>query len=252
MAHESFEDEATAAVMNDLFVNIKVDREERPDVDAIYMGALHELGEHGGWPLTMFLTSDAEPFWGGTYFPKDARYGRPTFVSVLNEVARIYREEQGQGQAERRCAEGCGSSRRGGAAPRSPRPKPRWPISPAVSFRRSIRSMAALEARRNFRKRSSSISCGAQACVTASPIRSRPWTSRSTHIAQGGIYDHLGGGFSRYSTDERWLVPHFEKMLYDNAQLVELMTEAWRERKSPLYAQRIEETIDWLLREMVD
>ena len=93
MAHESFEDEATAAVMNDLFVNIKVDREERPDVDAIYMGALHELGEQGGWPLTMFLTSDAEPFWGGTYFPKDARYGRPPFVRVLNEVARVYRDE---------------------------------------------------------------------------------------------------------------------------------------------------------------
>jgi uncharacterized protein YyaL (SSP411 family) len=93
MAHESFEDEATARVMNDLFVNIKVDREERPDVDAIYMGALHELGEQGGWPLTMFLTSDAEPFWGGTYFPKEQRYGRPAFVSVLNEVARVYREE---------------------------------------------------------------------------------------------------------------------------------------------------------------
>src|SRR4030065_208355 len=94
MAHESFEDEATAQLMNDLFVNIKVDREERPDVDAIYMGALHELGEQGGWPLTMFLTSDAEPFWGGTYFPKDERYGRPAFVRVLNDVARIYRDEK--------------------------------------------------------------------------------------------------------------------------------------------------------------
>src|SRR5689334_9349778 len=93
MAHESFEDKATAAVMNDLFVNIKVDREERPDVDAIYMGALHALGEQGGWPLTMFLTSEAEPFWGGTYFPKDERFGRPAFIRVLNEIARIYREE---------------------------------------------------------------------------------------------------------------------------------------------------------------
>ena len=93
MAHESFEDEATAKVMNDLFVNIKVDREERPDIDAIYMGALHALGEQGGWPLTMFLTSDAEPFWGGTYFPKDERFGRPAFVRVLSEIARIYRDE---------------------------------------------------------------------------------------------------------------------------------------------------------------
>src|SRR5918995_1041516 len=94
MAHESFEDEATARVMNDLFVNIKVDREERPDIDQIYMGALHELGEQGGWPLTMFLTSDAEPFWGGTYFPKEDRFGRPSFVRVLNEVERIYRDER--------------------------------------------------------------------------------------------------------------------------------------------------------------
>ena len=96
MAHESFEDDETAAVMNDLFVNIKVDREERPDVDAIYMAALHELGEQGGWPLTMFLTSDAEPFWGGTYFPKESRYGRPAFTHVLKEIARIYRDEQGK------------------------------------------------------------------------------------------------------------------------------------------------------------
>src|SRR5436305_4104661 len=93
MAHESFEDEATARVMNDLFVNIKVDREERPDIDQIYMNALHLLGEQGGWPLTMFLKPDGEPIWGGTYFPKDARYGRPAFVDVLNEVARLFKEE---------------------------------------------------------------------------------------------------------------------------------------------------------------
>src|SRR5882762_5730485 len=93
MAHESFEDPATARVMNDLFVNIKVDREERPDNDQIYMAALHHLGEHGGWPLTMFLTSAGEPFWGGTYFPKTARYGKPSFVDVLREVARLFRDE---------------------------------------------------------------------------------------------------------------------------------------------------------------
>src|SRR5277367_1348106 len=93
MAHESFEDQATAQVMNDLFVNIKVDREERPDIDQIYMAALHHLGEHGGWPLTMFLTSDGEPIWGGTYFPNASRYGRPAFVDVLREIARLFREE---------------------------------------------------------------------------------------------------------------------------------------------------------------
>src|SRR5512136_2036806 len=93
MAHESFEDAATAEVMNELFVNIKVDREERPDIDQIYMSALHHLGEHGGWPLTMFLTPDGEPFWGGTYFPKTARYGKPAFVNLLREVERVYRQE---------------------------------------------------------------------------------------------------------------------------------------------------------------
>src|SRR5215510_14001268 len=207
MAHESFQDEATAAVMNNLFVNIKVDREERPDVDAIYMGALHELGEQGGWPLTMFLTSEAEPFWGGTYFPKDSRYGRPAFVRVLNEVARVYREEPDK-----------------------------------------VRQNAVLLKER-LKPTRSSVAPQPPSYGLPSPLEAVDLTL--THIAQGGIYDHLGGGFSRYSVDERWLVPHFEKMLYDNALLVELMTEAWRETKNPLYAMRIAETIGWLLREMV-
>jgi uncharacterized protein len=249
MAHESFEDEATAAVMNDLFVNIKVDREERPDVDAIYMGALHELGEHGGWPLTMFLTSDAEPFWGGTYFPKDARYGRPTFVRVLNEVARVYRDEpdkvrQNAELLKERLQPGRRSE--GGEPPSEAmlddlarrlvqavdpvnggiRGAPKFPQAQFFGF------LWRAGLRYGF----------------ADPLEAVDLTL--THIAQGGIYDHLGGGFSRYSVDERWLVPHFEKMLYDNALLVELMTEAWREQKSPLYAQRIAETVDWLLHEM--
>ena len=138
MAHESFEDAATAAVMNDLFVNIKVDREERPDVDAIYMGALHELGEQGGWPLTMFLTSDAEPFWGGTYFPKDERYGRPAFVRVLNEVARIYRDEQDKVRTNADVLKERLKPRRRGAAPRR-RARRRWPILRRAWSRRSIR-----------------------------------------------------------------------------------------------------------------
>jgi uncharacterized protein YyaL (SSP411 family) len=249
MAHESFEDNATAAVMNDLFVNIKVDREERPDVDAIYMGALHELGEHGGWPLTMFLTSDAEPFWGGTYFPKDARYGRPAFVRVLNEVARVYHEEpakvrQNAELLKERLQPGRRSE--GGEPPSEAmlgdlarrlvqavdpvnggiRGAPKFPQAQLFGFlwRAGLRY------------------------GLADPLEAVGLTL--THIAQGGIYDHLGGGFSRYSVDERWLVPHFEKMLYDNALLVELMTDAWRESKSPLYAQRIAETVDWLLHEM--
>ncbi len=250
MAHESFEDAATAAVMNDLFVNIKVDREERPDVDAIYMNALHQIGEHGGWPLTMFLTPDAEPFWGGTYFPKEDRYGRPAFVSVLNTVARVYRDEPDKVRTNADAivarlkpaqAQGAGAqlndmtlsnlARRFLAAvdpvEGGMRGAPKFPQSQFFGFlwRAAIR-------------------------YGTLPLREAVLTTL-THIAQGGIYDHLGGGFSRYSVDARWLVPHFEKMLYDNALLVEMMTEAWREEKTPLYAQRVDETIGWLLREMV-
>ncbi len=250
MAHESFEDEATAAVMNDLFVNIKVDREERPDVDAIYMGALHELGEHGGGPLTMFLTSDAEPFWGGTYFPKEERYGRPAFVRVLNEVARIYRDEQ--------------DKIRQNAEVLKDRLKPRA---------RGLSALPPTEAAlADLARRLVQAVDPVHGGIRGAPKFPQPqlfgflWRAglrfglphplevvdlTLTHIAQGGIYDHLGGGFSRYSVDEKWLVPHFEKMLYDNSQLIDMMTEAWRENKSPLYAQRIEETVGWLLREMM-
>ncbi len=250
MAHESFEDEATARVMNDLFVNIKVDREERPDVDAIYMGALHELGEQGGWPLTMFLTSDAEPFWGGTYFPKEQRYGRPAFVSILNEVARVYREEPDKVKQN--------------ADVLKDRLKPAHRVS--ASAPPSEEMLADLG--RRLVQAIDPVHGG----IRGAPKFPQPqffgflWRAglrygldnpleavdlTLTHIAQGGIYDHLGGGFSRYSVDERWLVPHFEKMLYDNAQLIDLMTESWRESKSKLFAERIAETVDWLLREMV-
>jgi uncharacterized protein len=249
MAHESFEDEATAQVMNDLFVNIKVDREERPDVDTIYMAALHELGEQGGWPLTMFLTADAEPFWGGTYFPKESRYGRPAFVSVLKEVARIHREEPGKVRQN--------------ADPLKERLRPKPPRGPGA-----LPSDAVLA---DLAKRLMQLIDPVNGGVRGAPKFPQPqllnflWRSglrygldgprdavelTLAHIAQGGIYDHLGGGFSRYATDARWLVPHFEKMLYDNALLVELMTEVWRERKPPLFALRIAETVDWLLREM--
>jgi uncharacterized protein YyaL (SSP411 family) len=249
MAHESFEDESTARVMNDLFVNVKVDREERPDVDAIYMGALHELGEQGGWPLTMFLTSDAEPFWGGTYFPKEERYGRPSFVRVLNEVARIYRDESHKVRQNADVLKERLSPRRRGAGTEPPNE----PMLEELTARLiqavdpvngGIRGAPKFPQAQFF-----------QLLWRAGLRYGRPHALEAvkltlTHIAQGGIYDHLGGGFARYSVDERWLVPHFEKMLYDNAQLIEMMTEAWRETKDKLYALRIEETIGWLTREM--
>ena len=225
MAHESFEDDATAAVMNDLFVNIKVDREERPDVDAIYMSALHELGEHGGWPLTMFLTADAEPFWGGTYFPNKARYGRPGFVDVLRQVARVYRDEQA-------VVRNNADALRARLAPKPDRGKGDMPGDAALA---------------DLAQRLTQIVDPVNGGVKGAPKFPQPqllnylWRGglrygldlpqtavalTLNHIAQGGIYDHLGGGFARYSVDDRWLVPHFEKMLYDNALLVELMTEA--------------------------
>ncbi|MGF1641681.1 MAG: thioredoxin domain-containing protein [Rhodospirillales bacterium] len=249
MAHESFEDDAVAALMNELFVNIKVDREERPDVDTIYQSALALMGQQGGWPLTMFLTPDGEPFWGGTYFPPTARYGRPGFVDVLRGVAGAYRNQpdtvrenvlalrEGLSNLSRpRSGEGLDTSvldqtagvmlrmvdaLHGGTvgAPKFPQP---------ILFRFLWRT----------HKR------------TKVALFSNPVTATLDAMAQGGIYDHLGGGFARYSTDERWLVPHFEKMLYDNALLIDLLAEVWQDTLSPLYEARIRETVEWVTREM--
>jgi uncharacterized protein YyaL (SSP411 family) len=258
MAHESFEDEATAAVMNELFVSIKVDREERPDIDQIYMNALHMLGEQGGWPLTMFLTPQGEPVWGGTYFPKEARYGRAAFVDVLKEIARLFREEperilknrdalmerlaarvrpEGKvvvGLAELdRVANGVAraiDTQHGGL-----RGAPKFPQCALFEllWRAGERAPAEQSEAR-----------------TAAPAFFGRVLLTLEHICEGGIYDHLGGGFARYSVDERWLVPHFEKMLYDNAQLLELLALAHARTGDALFRERAAETVGWLAREM--
>ena len=250
MAHESFEDEATAKVMNELFVNIKVDREERPDIDQIYMQALHLMGEHGGWPMTMFLTPTGEPVWGGTYFPKDSRYGRPAFADVLREVARLFREEpvkieqnrasllaqlaakaRPEGRVTIGVAELDGAAKQIGnafdtvhgglgGAPKFPQP-----MILEFLWRAGMRS--------------------------GDPLFFETAEHSLVHMCEGGIYDHLGGGFSRYSVDAQWLVPHFEKMLYDNAQLLELLALAWQRSGAELFAERARETVGWLQREMV-
>ena len=249
MAHESFEDAETAGVMNDLFVNIKVDREERPDVDAIYMAALHELGEQGGWPLTMFLTSDAQPFWGGTYFPKQARYGRPAFVHVLKEVARIYRDEPEKVRQNTDALKERLQPKFDGARDAMP-----GDATLADLAKRLVHlvdpSQGGIRGAPKFPQTQFFAFLWRAGLRYGFPNPLEVVALTLTHIAQGGIYDHLGGGFSRYSVDERWLVPHFEKMLYDNALLLELMTEVWRERKSPLFGLRARDTVDWLLREM--
>ena len=222
----------TAAVMNELFVNIKVDREERPDIDQIYMSALHHLGEQGGWPLTMFLTPKGEPVWGGTYFPKTSRYGRPAFVDVLREVSRLFREEPDKiGQNRDALMERLASQARpagkvtigtheldqlarqiGGAFDPTHgglRGAPKFPN--AAMYELMWRAGLRTGDKRFFELIEHTLE----------------------RICEGGIYDHLGGGFSRYSVDERWLVPHFEKMLYDNAQLLGLLALAFAHSRQP-------------------
>jgi uncharacterized protein len=249
MAHESFEDQATADVMNELFVNIKVDREERPDIDQIYMSALHHLGEHGGWPLTMFLTPAGEPVWGGTYFPNTARYGRPSFTDVLREVARLFRDEPDKIEQNRKALMQRLAERA--------RPEGK------VAIGRAELDSAARQAGNmidgvhgGIRGAPKFPQCALlemlwRAGVRTGDVRFFEQVELTLErICEGGIYDHLGGGFSRYSVDERWLVPHFEKMLYDNAQLLELLALAWQRSGNALFRQRAEETVGWLAREM--
>ena len=250
MAHESFEDEATARVMNELFVNIKVDREERPDIDQIYMNALHLLGEQGGWPLTMFLTPSAEPVWGGTYFPKESRFGQPAFVDVLREVSRLFREEPSRIEQNRAAL----------LARLSDKARPAGKVTVGLKEL----DAGAMQIGNMFDRINGGLR-GApkfpqpailemlwRAGLRTNDARFFETVEHSLErMSEGGIYDHLGGGFSRYSVDERWLVPHFEKMLYDNAQLLELLALAWQRSGKPLFAQRARETVGWLAREMI-
>jgi len=249
MAHESFEDDATAAVMNELFVNIKVDREERPDIDQIYMSALHHLGEQGGWPLTMFLTPDGEPVWGGTYFPKDSRYGRPAFVDVLREVARLFREEPNKIEQNRDAL----MSRLAEKA----RPPQRVVIGRQELDQVALQLGSAMDpVHGGLRGAPKFPQCMMIENLWRAGLRTGEARffniSELTleRICEGGIYDHLGGGFARYSVDAQWLVPHFEKMLYDNAQLLELLALAFRRSGNALFLQRAHETVGWLTREM--
>jgi uncharacterized protein YyaL (SSP411 family) len=249
MAHESFEDEATAQVMNELFVNIKVDREERPDIDQIYMNALHLLGEQGGWPLTMFLTPHAEPVWGGTYFPKESRFGRPAFVDVLREVARLFRDEPKRIEQNRAAL----------LSQLSDKARPAGKVTIGLKELNA----AAMQLGNMFDNVNGGLR-GApkfpqpailemlwRAGLRTNDTRFFETVEHSLErMSEGGIYDHLGGGFSRYSVDEKWLVPHFEKMLYDNAQLLELLALAWQRSETPLFARRARETVEWLRREM--
>ena len=249
MARESFENPETAALMNELFVAIKVDREERPDLDAIYQNALTLLGQRGGWPLTMFLTPGGEPFWGGTYYPPESKYGRPAFRDVLKRVADVYHRQK------ETVAKNTGTLRDG--LRKLSEPGPETLLSPDTLdeiCRQIVELMDPVDG-----------GIGQAPKFPQSPVLALLWRGYKRtgaaklrdavmltldRMSQGGIYDHLGGGYARYATDNAWLVPHFEKMLYDNAQLVELLTWAWQETGNALYAARVAETIAWMLREM--
>jgi uncharacterized protein YyaL (SSP411 family) len=249
MAHESFEDEQVAAVMNQLFVNIKVDREERPDIDQIYMAALHHLGEQGGWPLTMFLTPDGEPVWGGTYFPKVSRYGRPGFVDVMREIARLFRDEPQRIEHNR-------TALMDALATKS-RPANQVVIGTAELDSAATAIARAFDQTNGGLGRAPKFpQCSMLEMLWRAGLRKHDprffelIELTLSHMCEGGIYDHLDGGFSRYSVDDKWLVPHFEKMLYDNAQLLELLALAYRHSRKELFFQRAREIVDWVTREM--
>ncbi|MGQ4809549.1 hypothetical protein NKDENANG_02967 [Candidatus Entotheonellaceae bacterium PAL068K] len=251
MEHESFENEPIAALMNDLFINIKVDREERPDLDHIYQNVVHMLTGQGGWPLTMFLTPDQEPFYGGTYFPPDDRYGRPGFPRVLQSVADAYANRQGD---VIRSVE-----------------QIRQALDKLTTFEETATELTFDVMEKAARALASNVDIvhggfGSQPKFpnpTNLEFLLRFWRASGNDnflnmvtlalqkMAHGGIYDQLGGGFHRYAVDNHWLVPHFEKMLYDNAQLLPLYLEFYQITGEPFYARVARETLAYIRREML-
>jgi uncharacterized protein YyaL (SSP411 family) len=251
MEHESFEDDATAELMNESFVCIKVDREERPDLDAVYMDAVQAMTGHGGWPMTVFLTPEGVPFYGGTYFPPEDRHGLPSFKKLLIAISDAWRDKRSDIEAQgKHLIEQMDSFH-------AVKPS-RDPITPSV----------LTEARAGLEKSFDPVNGG----FGSAPKFPQPMTidllmrfaSRGDDgprsmvvttldaMAAGGMYDQLRGGFARYSVDERWLVPHFEKMLYDNAQLLRTYARSWQLTKSARHREVAEATVAWMLDEMRD
>jgi uncharacterized protein YyaL (SSP411 family) len=250
MAHESFEDEEVAAILNEKYIAIKVDREERPDIDSIYMRVCQMLTGHGGWPLSVFLTPEGKPFYAGTYFPKRSRYGQPGFIDVLTKLYHKYQENPNEieqmaeqiTEALRQSVRTAGTERLSleavekayrqlagsfdtvyggfGGAPKFPIPHMLMFLLRYAQWKRDDRALLMVEKTLNG-------------------------------MANGGIYDHIGYGFARYSTDAMWLVPHFEKMLYDNALLVIAYTETYQRTKNERYKEIAEQIIEFVKREMM-
>src|SRR5256885_6375728 len=252
MAHESFEDEETARLMNERFVCIKVDREEMPDVDQIYQQALQLQGEHGGWPLTMFLTPDGTPFFGGTYFPKKDGFGRPSFKRILTALSDAFAKdlpaiESNAKQFREGLAHLATHGRARGDENLLPDATSRGAAKLALNVDRREGGFGGAPKFPNP-KAFELILRGWRHDQDAELLQAV--TRTLLKMAAGGIYDQIGGGFARYSTDAVWLVPHFEKMLYDNAQLLTLYAEAWQVTKDPTYERICVETHSWIEREM--
>jgi uncharacterized protein YyaL (SSP411 family) len=250
MERESFEDDATAALMNERFVNIKVDREERPDIDSIYMQAVQAMTGHGGWPMTMFLTPDGTPFYGGTYFPKEDRHGMPSFRRILTSVADAYATNKGAvARTTESVREMYGSSQL------------RSPATAGLSRETLTRAFGSLGA--SYDERRGGFGDAPKFPPTMSlefllVHGTRTGNEQSVSMAhdtflamaRGGIYDQIGGGLSRYSVDAEWLVPHFEKMLYDNALFVRFGAHLWQATHDAEVREVVDDTIEWLRREM--
>jgi len=248
MAHESFEDDATAALMNERFVNIKVDREERPDLDSIYMQAVQAMTGHGGWPMTVFLTPDGAPFYGGTYYPREDRHGMPSFRRILTAVSDAYRSKPTEVAATVNALRDLYVATQ---------PVAGEPVS-GMLLDNAYRAMSF-----GFDEEYGGFGGAPKFPQTMSlEFLLTHWARRGTEnavamveqsflrMARGGIYDQVGGGFARYAVDRVWLVPHFEKMLYDNALLVRLGTHLWQATKNDEVKRIVAETIRWTAREM--
>ncbi len=252
MAHESFEDAEVARILNAGFVAVKVDREERPDVDAVYMNAVQALTGRGGWPMSVFLTPDGQPFFGGTYWPRDDRGGVPGFIRVLTSVAEIWSD-----QRDRVTAAGEQLSARLRAVSASPDGS--GTLSEEITRTAAERIVAQWDRHEGGFGHAPKFP---QAMVLefllarAQSNQDQPALDAATHtltaMARGGIYDQVGGGFARYATDRRWLVPHFEKMLYDNALLLRVYTRAAQMTGDPRYRRVVDETVAWLFEDMAE
>jgi uncharacterized protein YyaL (SSP411 family) len=271
MAHESFEDPEIAALMNDRFVNVKVDREERPDVDEIYMEAVQALTGHGGWPMTVFLTPEGKPFFAGTYFPKTRRAGMISFPELCTRIDELWRTRRDDlDEQAGRLAAALGRTSQLGPGDDLPGgdvlaraadallhvhdpawggfgPAPKFPQAMSLDL---LLRLVARDADRDAEAQATPPPrSDGQRSADARRVLEAVTTSLDA-MAAGGIYDHLGGGFARYSTDNRWLVPHFEKMLYDQAQLAKAYLHAWQVTRHERYHQVLDETIGYVLRDL--